>query len=36
VTELKSRPTLLSVCTSFPVLHGNIDEMHAYTVSLEA
>jgi phage shock protein A len=32
VVELKSRPTLLGACTSCPVLHGNIDEMHAYTV----
>jgi hypothetical protein len=36
VAELKSRPALLGACTSFPVLHGKIDEMHAYTVSLEA
>jgi hypothetical protein len=36
VAELKSRPTLLGACTSCPVLHGKIDEMHAYTVSLEA
>jgi hypothetical protein len=36
VVELKSRPTLLGACTSCPVLHGKIDEMHAYTVSLEA
>jgi hypothetical protein len=36
VAELKSRPALLGVCTSCPVLHGKIDEMHAYTVSLEA
>jgi hypothetical protein len=36
VAELKSRPALLGACTSYPVLHGNIDEMHAYTVSLEA
>jgi hypothetical protein len=35
VAELKSRPTLLGACTSCPVLHGNIDEMHAYTVLLE-
>jgi hypothetical protein len=27
---------LLGACTSCPVLHGKIDEMHAYTVSLEA
>jgi hypothetical protein len=28
VAELKSRPTLLGACTSCPVLHGKIDEMH--------
>jgi hypothetical protein len=27
---------LQGACTSFPVLHGKIDEMHAYVVSLEA
>jgi hypothetical protein len=36
VAELKSRSSLLGACTSFPVLHGKIDEMHAYSVSLEA
>jgi hypothetical protein len=36
VVELKSRPTLLGACTSCPVLHGKIDEMHAYIVFLEA
>jgi hypothetical protein len=36
VAELKSRPALLGACTSCPVFHGKIDEMHAYTVSLEA
>jgi hypothetical protein len=36
VAELKSRPALLGACTSYPVLHGKIDEMHAYTVSLKA
>jgi hypothetical protein len=36
VAELKSRPALLVACISCPVLHGKIDEMHAYTVSLEA
>jgi hypothetical protein len=36
VAELKSRPSLLGACTSCPLLHGKIDEMHAYTVSLEA
>jgi hypothetical protein len=36
VAELKSRSALLGACTSCPVLNGKIDEMHAYTVSLEA
>jgi hypothetical protein len=36
VAELKSRPALLGACTSCPILHGKIDEMHAYTISLEA
>jgi hypothetical protein len=36
VVKLKSRPALLGACTSCPVLYGKIDEMHAYTVSLEA
>jgi hypothetical protein len=36
VVELKSRPALQGACTSCPVLHGKIDEMHAYTVSIEA
>jgi hypothetical protein len=36
VAELKSRPALLGACTSCPVLHAKIDEMHSYTVSLEA
>jgi hypothetical protein len=36
VADLKSRPALLSACTSCPVLHGKIVEMHAYIVSLEA
>jgi hypothetical protein len=27
---------LLGACTSCPILHGKIDEMHAYTVLLEA
>jgi hypothetical protein len=36
VVELKSRPALQGACTSCPVLHGKIDEMHAYTFSLEA
>jgi hypothetical protein len=36
VAELKSRLALLGACTSCPVLHAKVDEMHAYTVSLEA
>jgi hypothetical protein len=36
VAKLKSRPALLGACTSCPVLHGKIDEIHSYTVSLEA
>jgi hypothetical protein len=36
VVELKSRTALLGDCTSCPVLHGKLDEMHAYNVSLEA
>jgi hypothetical protein len=36
VAELKYRPVLLGSCTSCPVLHRKIDEMHAYTASLEA
>jgi hypothetical protein len=36
VAELKSRPALLGAFTSCPVLHAKIDEMHAYTSSLEA
>jgi hypothetical protein len=36
VPELKSRSVLLGACTSCPVLHTKIDEMHAYTSSLEA
>jgi hypothetical protein len=36
VVELKSRPALLGACTSCPVLHGRIDEMHAYIVFVEA
>jgi hypothetical protein len=34
--EFKSRPALLGPCTSCPVLHEKNDEIHAYTVSLEA
>jgi hypothetical protein len=36
VAELKSRSALLDACTSCPDLHKKIDEMHGYTVSLEA
>jgi hypothetical protein len=36
VAKLKSRPILLGACTSCSILHGKIDEMHAYTISLEA
>jgi hypothetical protein len=36
VAELKSRSALLGACTSCPVLHAKIDDMHAYTISLEA
>jgi hypothetical protein len=36
LVELKSRFSLLGACTSCPVLHGKIDDMHAYTISLEA
>jgi hypothetical protein len=36
MAELKSRPALLGACTSCPILHEKIDEMHAYIVSLEA
>jgi hypothetical protein len=35
VVELKSRPALLGACTSFPILHGKIDEMHTYIISIE-
>jgi hypothetical protein len=35
VAELKSRSALLGACTSCPVLHEKIDEMHVYTVYLE-
>jgi hypothetical protein len=36
VAEIKSGSALLGACTSCLVLHKKIDEMHAYTVSLEA
>jgi hypothetical protein len=35
VAELKSRYALLGACTSCPILHKKIDEMHAYIVSLK-
>jgi hypothetical protein len=36
VAELKSRSALLGACTSCPVLHAKIHEIHVYTASLEA
>jgi hypothetical protein len=36
VAELKSRSALLGACTSCPILHGKIEEIYAYIVSLEA
>jgi hypothetical protein len=36
VAELKSRTALLGACTSCPVWHRKIDEIHVYTFSLEA
>jgi hypothetical protein len=36
VVVLKSKSALPGACTSCPILHAKIDEMHAYTVSLEA
>jgi hypothetical protein len=36
VAELKSRSALLGAFTSCPASHAKIDEMHVYTVSLEA
>jgi hypothetical protein len=36
MAELKSRSALLGACTSCPVLLKKIDEMHAYTVLIEA
>jgi hypothetical protein len=36
VAELKSGSALLGACTSCPVLHAKIDEMHVYPASLEA
>jgi hypothetical protein len=34
VVELKSRSALPGACTSCPVLHKKMDEMHAYAVSM--
>jgi hypothetical protein len=36
VADYMSRSALLGACSSCPFLHGKIDEMHAYTVFLEA
>jgi hypothetical protein len=36
VAKFKARPALLGACTSCPVSHEKIDEMHAYTVCVEA
>jgi hypothetical protein len=36
VAEFKSRSALLGACTSCPVMHAKIDDMHVYTASLEA
>jgi hypothetical protein len=36
VAELKSRSALLGACTSCPVLHAKIDDIHVYIASLEA
>jgi hypothetical protein len=35
VVELKSRSALLGACTSCPIFHKKIDDMHAYTISLK-
>jgi hypothetical protein len=35
VAKVKSRPALLGACTSCRVLHGKINEVHAYIISLE-
>jgi hypothetical protein len=35
MAELKYRSSFLGACTSCPVLHAKIDEMHVYTASLE-
>jgi hypothetical protein len=34
--EMKSRPSLLGACTSFPVLHEKLDVSLVYARSLEA
>jgi hypothetical protein len=31
VAELKATPALLGACTSCPIFHEKIDEMHAYS-----
>jgi hypothetical protein len=36
VVELKSTSALLGACTSCPVLHSKIGEMHVFTASLES
>jgi hypothetical protein len=36
LAELQSRPSLLGACTSCPIFHGKIDELHSHIVSLEA
>jgi hypothetical protein len=36
VADINSRSAVLGACTSCPVLHAKIDEMHVYTASLEA
>jgi hypothetical protein len=34
--EMKSRPSLLGACTSYPVLHEKLDVLLPYARSLEA
>jgi hypothetical protein len=36
LAELHSRPTLLSACTSYPILHGKLAKSLSRIVSLEA
>jgi hypothetical protein len=36
VAEIKTRPAFLDACTSCPIFHEKVDEMHVYTISLEA